>query len=594
MELNRAPATVPDPGLAAVPTIHVHAAELGARAPAPRSGTIKALGLLLILVGVFVGSQTEQTWDRFLYPPSPGEFVIAPSDTAALPPLPSAVTGRAQAISERAWAELKLRWPFLILAAALIAMATFCLGVNPFDYFVSALACTIVAYLACRLLAPRIEQHFDTQPGWPLIVAFGAALAYLIHAFAAMRMPNTASLIGLGLTVLACFGVLRDWFQYPEAAQRFSGSAAEFVGQWDSEFKWGTVCLLTFIGIAFLSRNRLTHFLNAVLLLALAFACIHDGSLKIFEYPGTDWPSLAIRDLEYVDQWRWVLAAEFILLGGILLHLALGVGALTLAFAAVWFAAALHVDKEEGRNALFAYSRAYEVAMSRASPPTLMNAVGEAPDPALRRQGPADVLPMLGPRLRENGQAEIPLEYSFAQKKALMRKARLRIGVVFGWVYLTAFLAGIIGAAGIRMLLPNAGLRAWAAMAAWFVFGIVAYWLWTTWPPGQNWSSRLAAFALPKTHVAAVVAVAVGSLALFGAAAARSTAGYSKWLYTAAGVTFIGTTVTLIGFAVLIKYADFGQLETWAYAAIAFAQSILMWILLIHHTDRARRGLADT
>ncbi len=595
------PSTQFAPAQPVVPTIRVHA-ESPHGVVSDRPTAFKIIGLILLLIGANVCAFSDESWDHFIRPMNgaSGPTVVggqaagsviqerasgttdsAPSTAAAeAPAASSSWIDRQRSHMKNMAEELKYRWRWLLIGGVFVGLALVCLGGSQRAFLGTAVLVVATGHVAAGLLATKLQQYFGAVPTTMQIINGGLGLAYLIHALGSVQPLKFSSLVGSVLTLVAGAGVLHGWFEYPGVAEKVGGQLEQTISNWRPEFTWGTVLLLTMIGVI-ISRNRTTHFLNAVLLAALAYYCIHEGSLKVFDYPGTGWAPISLRDIDHVPTWRWVLVGELILLSAVLLHLSLGVGTLAVVFACVWLGCVLHVDKEMGRDALVAYSQAMEQAMSRPEPTGIG---GES-----RRQGPADILPGFGGRKNDEPR---PV-FSNEQKQALLQKAQIRISVVYAWVYVTALLSGMIAACGLRMLIPEARRRQWALLAIWLVFGAAGFWLWNIWPAGQNWESRLTAFVVPRTHVYGIVVGAIAMLALVGAVMLRWNSRYSASAYTAATVTFIGTVFTLIGLAVLIKFTGHTQMAVWKYAAIALGQSSLMWVLLIHQSDRARRGALD-
>ncbi|MBK8271427.1 MAG: hypothetical protein IPK83_25150 [Planctomycetes bacterium] len=548
-----------------VPTIRVHASGAPATTPAKkRSVLLRTIGFMLVLLGVFVAFQTVEDWQQRFEQNSLLREIEAFALDKPLPPI------------NLEWIE----WARWLIGTALIAVGSICIGAQPIRFLLSALLFTGTAYVTAGLLSAKIEDWLGFIPTLPWIIAIAVGLAYCVHAIGEVSEPRLSAVLGLLFTGLAGAGILHGWFTNPAWIAKLGESSSAFVQDWKNELNWGIALFLTVIGVVS-SRGKSIHFLNAVLLAALAYVCFQNGMVKVVTFVGTDWTPLEVRDIAYVPTWRWVMIAELALLACLLLHLSLGVGSLTLVFAIAWLAIALNVDREIGRGAILTYSKAIEVTMPKRPAPLESGGL---------RQGPADLIPMFGTSAQEGPQ----LEYSFAQKKALLRKATTRIYVTYLWIYFTAILAGLIGAAGLRLLIPNAKARTWATIAIWFAFGASAFWLWSIWPTSLTWGASLTALVVPRTHVYAIAVASLGMLAISSAWSLRADSRYTTWLYAATTVTFIGTAVTLVAIALLIKLTGHNPLPVWAYGAIAGGQSSLMWVLLIHQSDRMRKGLANS
>lgn len=558
-----APRTVSQP---AAPTIRVHADGGSSGTRANQRGLFAILlGLAIALLGVFVAFQTEEAWREFIWP----RAAAGAARTGTTEPV-----GTAMNLSWIEWA----RWP---IGVVLLSISALFAGTKVLRFLLSAMLFSGTAYVASSLLDSKLVHWFGDSPPLPCLIAIGVSLAYLVHAAADVKEPKLGAVIGLLFTGIAGVGVLRGWFSEPAWIARLGESATELARVWKAECNWGVALLLTVIGVVN-SRGRTIHFLNAVILAAMAYYCVHDGALRVFPFEGTDWTPIELRDIAYVPTWRWVMVGELILLSGVLLHLALGVGALTVIFAVGWLGFALSVDREMGRDAILSYSQAADMSMSARS----TTGIG-TPSSA---KGPSSMLTFLG---SGDGRGEGPV-YSPEQLKALLKKATIRISLLYAWIYATALMAGVIFAAGLRMLIDNARARTWAVLALGMVFGAAAYWLWTIWPTSETWEVKLTSWVVPRTHVYAIAVVALGAAAVAGARSLSWDSRFSNWLYTASTLTFVGTVSTLVGIAMLIKLTGYGQLPVWAYAAIALGQSLLMWVLLIHQSDRARRGLANS
>ncbi len=570
-------------------------------------------GFILVMLGVFVASQTRSDWESFLWPgvsAEPAACTSTPQTTQNRPPVgteriaeesetissgrpdpvPAAATPASDAIAQQPILNKlgdwflnnlgRLRW---VLGGLLITLGGWCLGGNPLRFLLdSALVLATVAVgmlLTWTLIGEWIWNHPSAR--W-LAAAACLALNYFAHAAGRIEWPKVTSVIGFALIATAGWsvsqGVLSVEAFAPKLGERFASAA----GEWKHEFTWGTVLLLTSIGVV-MSRGRLMYFLNAVLLAALAYYCIQDGSQRVLDFSEQNWPDITLHDLSYVPPWRWMLAGELALLSLILLHLSLGVGAISVVFAAAWFGVSLQVDKEMGRDALLVYSNVHRVIQQ--------DAERQANGLTSGAGGPADVLTGGFHRRtdREPSSPPPPL-LTLEQKRAMFQTAGIRIGFVFVWTYLTAFLAGIIGASGLRLLIRTPSNRQWALIVLWTLVGGMFVYLSGIWPPAQNWQSRLASLVIPKTHVYAIWFTALLSCAFFGAFALRTNSDYLTWLKTGVWIVFTGTAMTLISLAMLIKFGGLPSMPVWKYVAIALGQSGLMWVLLLHQTGREHRS----
>ncbi|MCG8404745.1 MAG: hypothetical protein MI923_06060 [Phycisphaerales bacterium] len=430
-----------------------------------------------------------------------------------------------------------------------------------FRYLLTTALIAVSAYLANLLLGTGMK--------WQWLVLVSVALSYLVHACGDVARPSIRGVIGWAVIAFCCFGCHKNWFDWADYGAKLGDGAVRFFEDWGTGlFTWLTVLVLSAIGIS-CSKTKPIHFLNAALLAALAYYCFQDGYVRMISFPelGEHIDPLPKASLDNIEVWRWVVLGELVLLAAVLLHMALGVGSLTIAFAIAWLALSLNVDKKLGSDAMVAFYHAENLAAGGASPISIFPAAPDGKQPMVRK-------------------------LTDEESKANVFKARVRLGVIFGWVYLTSILAGLIAIGGLRMLLPNKKGRLWIGFALWFAFGLGMAWLWTVWPEVKDWESRLESLIMVGAHRYAVCLVGVGFMALLGSWALREGSRYETWLIAAVTGILIGTSLTLVGIALLDRYGGFSPLPVWAYAAIAAGQSSMMWVLLMHHSLRARSSTA--
>ncbi len=417
----------------------------------------------------------------------------------------------------------------------------------------------------------------DGNVSWRWLVLGGVALGYLIHAGRRVASVSILGMLGWILIGVACVGSVRGWFDFSRLGAWLGGSTESFFVEWGTECTWGTVLLLTAIGVSW-SRTRPIHFLNAAMLAALAYYCFWDGYLKMVSFPGLGEAiaPLPSYDLANIDPWRWVLLGELVLLSLVLLNMALRMGALTLVCAVAWLAATtLHVDQKMGRDAVLGYLNVLNQPVQTGDDAGRTGATA-------RRPGKLS----LGPVGESDKKPAPPL--TPAGKQSLLQRANIHIAGLYAWVYLTAVLSGIIAAAGLRLLINHERFRMWTAFALWAAFGAGLSYLWSIWPEASNWADRLSAFVIPTSHRCAVLLTALGSTAIFGSWSLRRSSSYRTWLYAAAVCIFIGTALTLVAIALLIRFGGLSPMPVWAYAVVAAAQSSMMWVLLMHQSTRGR------
>ncbi len=413
---------------------------------------------------------------------------------------------------------------------------------------------------------------------WPWLLLMGAGLSYLIQSGSKPVVLSVRGFIGWALIAFAGVACVEDWLNVSAVADGLGKSAGDFLGEHELEVGWFAVLVLVAIGVA-CSKSRGIHFFDAILLVALAYFCFQDGYVKTvdFSHLWADVKPVEKADIGNIELWRWVFMGTLIIISAMLLHFSLGVGALTIAFAIVWLLAGLHADRYFGR-----------LAFVRIGSPGLAGALaadgGERgnsremesmPSPAGRGYGEPETL----------GRGELQLE----------RKDLVALVVPLVWTYLTAALAGLLGAAGLRLLLSRPESRWWVVLPLWFGFGIALTWLVISWPriPGQSLDAWLRGLGMVKEHRHAIGLMALGVMALAGARALHRDSRYETWLYVAVSSIFIGTAISLIGLAVLIYYGGYDPLPVWSYISVAVGQSSMMWVLLMHLNLRSRSATAE-
>ncbi|MFQ5411580.1 MAG: hypothetical protein ACE5EC_04760 [Phycisphaerae bacterium] len=317
--------------------------------------------------------------------------------------------------------------------------------------------------------------------------------------------------------------------------------------------------------------------------------------LDVKEYPNLAHdgviPTIAHESLKNIATWQWVLIGDFVLLSAIMLHLALGVGALTVAFATSWLLLGLQVDKAAWRMAVTRFAAGLAAQQIDRSTPSRPPASGPA-ESVVGNGGMG--LPIGGGEVRPAATGARPTRPAASIQD--LEEQMIRAVLPFIWVYLTAILAGIIGACGLRLWVERIDVRLWLMCALWLSFGLGVMWLYQHWPryPDQPWSEGqwLIVWITSPYHIQAICLAALGPMAILGGWALRWNSSYQTWLDVAMISIMIGTALSLITMAVLIRYGGFAPKPAWSYAAIAAGQSSIMWVLLMHRSLRARRGAA--
>ncbi len=530
------------------------------------------IGFILVIAAVLVASNDIETWRNWI---TDGSIALGLTERGAAPDVTSAPAEVAS------WQTPALR----VGGGVLLMLGGLCLGSGLISFLVTGALMTATMLLANTLLVSGIH--------WQILVLVSMALTYGVQSVGREIKLSPAAIIGWALIGLACLGSVRGWFDGSHYNWSFLGASwaeqtGDFFTRWASECAWGVVLLLTAIGVS-LSRTKPIHFLNAVLLAALAYYCLQDGKLEMVAFPdlakGDVIPTIAHESLHNVQPWQWVLVGDLVLLSAIMLHLALGVGALTLAFAASWLFFGLQVDKVAGRMVMTRAAAGFAAQSIDRTSGVQQSSAGAGT--GSRGMG----LPIDGAGGRPTASNTAPAKPA-AQNQA--SNAQL-IGAVLPlvWVYLTAILAGVIGICGLRLWVERADVRMWLMCALWLSFGLGAMWLYQRWPrfPDQPWSEPqwLLVWGTSRYHIQAICLAALGPMAILGGWALRWNSSYHTWLGVAMVSIMTGTALSLLTIAVLIRYGGFESLPSWVYVAIAAGQSSIMWVLLMHRSLSVRR-----
>jgi hypothetical protein len=565
-----------------------------ADAQSPRFGGY-LLGFLLVLGGAVLGMLTEGTWPRWV-------------DWAGEP-----------------WTSESWRWA---LTGILIISGISFLRSKPIALLLTAALVMLTAYTADLLLAGRMSavlaSVFGPSAAPRVVPVCALALGYLIHT--APSTPHTRQgafrgVFGLVLITLAAAGTVHGWYDWAllKIAHRLGPGVLTFVSDWTAECTWAVALILTAIGVAS-SRTRTIHFLSAVLLMALAFHCVQGGYLKVESFPTLD-KVIETESWKHVELWRWVAAGELVLFALILLHQSLGMGALNLAFALAWMIAGVHVYQSIGSlsnlryfsdtfsgslaatadgGAAFSLNPLANMGLPVAPQQPGRQGATAQPRPgsserASKAQGPHKATPKPA-TAAELSQARAD---AIAAATASDRHRMVREVARQTWVILTSLLAGIVGIAGLRMLLRGPGLRLLAFCALWVLLVLSILSLWSIAPQivDQDWTLWLVAWTQSKCHLYAAWTAFLAAMAIAGSWAMLGKGRTESWVRASICCTFVGTALSLIGVAVLIRFGGFPRLPAWTYITIAVGQSSMAWVLMMHlslseRRRPARRGIA--
>lgn len=468
------------------------------------------------------------------------------------------------------------------------------------------------AYTADALLQGKAAHALSSLSAaegfaWRFGVVTCLALAGLVQSGRRGRTLNAGSLLGFALVALASLGTVKNWYQWDTIAARFLPTASEFLSRWGEECTWAVVLILTAVGIV-ANRTRTVHFLNALVLIALAYHCVKTGYAELRTFPELSADAatpIAIEEISMrnVEPWRWMIALELSCLAAVLLHMALGIGVLNLAYAVALMTAGLALSNSVGTMSLV---RAGNDALGRnAEANPLFNMGLPVNDPRASAQPELRVPNASSEGAHRLGTSPTPQSPDSRERPALTPEQRaaqealqvrlsqqgaVREIAPFVWILLTAVIAGVVAVTGLRVLIADPRHRSAIAMLLAFAFGVAVALLWSVWPrnPHQSWSAWLAAFKLSRYHAHTVWIVFLGAAAVAGAFALHPNSRLVTWLHASIALVLVGTMASMVAAAMLIQFGNFPQLPAWVYAVVAAAQSSLAWVLLMHLNFSAR------
>jgi hypothetical protein len=303
-----------------------------------------------------------------------------------------------------------------------------------------------------------------------------------------------------------------------------------------------------------------------------------------------------------VDGWRWAVGVELGCLSAVLLHMSLGMGALSVVFALSWMIAGLSVYHTMGTLSL-AKVFGQGTAMSVGGPlgnmglPTGPNetrtgSVGVPPDSRSGGQSPA--VNSFESRVGTPRPASALSRQDEKEIAAIQREATVREVGTLAWMFATSIFAGIIAVSGLRMISEDATYRSCATFMLWLVFLCGIFMLAWVWPrdPGQSWEEWLAAFKFSHYHKYLFWLAFLGSMSVAGIWALLLSKRSGAWIQGSVAAIILGTATSLVGAAVMIRFGGFKPLPVWVYCVLAAGQSSLAWALLFHLNPPMRRTAA--
>ncbi len=543
--------------------------DLSARASlvvtAPPTLTVgKIFGFLFLLAGVLLATISFETWGRWVgWIPAQFSWIPAP------------------------WTTDSGRW---ITVAVLAVTGLLFLPSRAISVVVSSVFFAVTAYGADRLLSNRASGWIIGYLGAGAprsVLAIGSLVFGYWTQVGSSGALNLRGIFGLALTLLAAFGTIHGWYDWSPIAERLGPGVIKILKEWGQECTWATVLVLTALGVSS-SRTRPIHFLIAVLLGALAYHCVREGYYELHTFPdlskGGKLVSCESMSYANVARWRWIAASEMTLLAAILLHLAAGVGGLSMAVAVGWMLTALAIYHSVGNMALIR-TATDAFGSSRVDP--LAN-MGIPTGPALPKPGSESktangranvmVIPPQGPVKT----ITVPSSsFDFSTRQALVREV-----APMAWMFLTAVFAGLIAVSGFNLLSDHGGYRSFFNSALWFGFGIALTALLWVWPrdPDRSWEAWLASGRMSRYHSHMIWLIFLGTMAVGSMFSMAKQGRASTWVHVGAAAAFVGTAASLATIAMLIYFGGFSPLPSWVYVVVAVVQSSLGWMLLTNHS----------
>jgi len=442
--------------------------------------------------------------------------------------------------------------------------------------FIVATAAICIATFCANLIA-----GFDLHWGWMLVGALG--LGFLLYARPPGARLDVRSFIGLALVAVAGLGHVRGWFDWTGLSAWLGPTASSFVAEWGVECGWATAMVVVAFGVAF-SDTRLTHFLTALLVAAIAYYCIDSGMLRTVHYE--QWPDITYRSMHNVESWRWVASSSLGLVALVLLYMSTGIGTLTFVFAIAWMVVGLMVFKSV---ATMSFARTgWDMYASSGGMFSPLSNMGLPVAPDAGQPAP----PVAEPAPTSVGDAIARSDWR-QNRQHVVREVTPLV-----WMLLTSIFAGIIAATGLRSVSNHTAYRGWLTCLLWMGFGAATIRLFQISPPPVEWS-RWVDWLLDWTQSTyrgpAFWAVFLGTTAFAGTWALRRESRRDTWMTAGIVCAFLGTAASLLSVFVMIEEGGFPRLPTWVYVMVTAAQSSLMWILLLYmnfvrHPGRTARA----
>lgn len=502
------------------------------------------------------------------------------------------------------WTSESFRWSVVALIATI---GVSFLRARPIFVVIYSAMFAVTALTIDLLIGGKASRMAEAVAGpggvMAALAAGSAAFGYLVYSDPSARAPSVRGIFGFLVVAAGATGVARGWFSWKETAALFGPAAVKVVSEWGHEVTWATVLVVTAIGVSF-SRTRPVHLLNAVLLAGLAYYCVKCGYSVTKPFPELSSAAKTIQ-IEYesytnVDMWRWVVAVELVCLAAVLLHMSLGMGAISLATALAWMFVGLAIYNSVSTMSVM---RAGGTAVAIGMAPLENMGLPVTPSPTLGRGSDTPGMRALGQPTADLVRGAAPNGQALQAERFMQQVARpgmIRETTLTAWIILTAVFAGVIAVTGLRMMSEHVGTRIVAEMLLWLGLFLGAFALAWVWPkdPSQSWEEWLVAFKFSRYHVFVIWLVFVATMAVAGVWALLLSRRVGTWVHAAAAAVFLGTAASLVGAAVLIAFGGFPRLPVWIYCVIAAGQSSLAWALMLHANppptvSPARLGVHD-
>ena len=314
--------------------------------PARMSNTRRVIGLILLVAAALLCCMDKATWDNCVDRVRAACLGIISENNNGT--APATAQPAAESAEPTAPDDMLAFWTRVSLVAFCVFIVLL-LNASRSIWFVVYVPITaaLVALAAMGVLL-LVNQPISREK----VCVAALAVGYLVQT---ARVPSRLSLlgmVGLVLVALGAIGAAKGWYgtAWSWVAPKLGPGPVQFVADWKTELAWGLALFLATLG-ALWSRTRLIHFLNALLLAALAFHCVDSGRtnspalqatsqaqlVKVAEVgaaaqgaPRDQTPKPEGESLSDVPPWRWVAAVELSVIALVLLYKALGLGAVSL------------------------------------------------------------------------------------------------------------------------------------------------------------------------------------------------------------------------------------------------------------------------